>query len=877
MSGRNGHRVSFLGRVGMVELLERETALLALAGVVDTARRGRGAVAVVTGEHGIGKTSLVGHFAREITPDVRVLWGSCDDLSTPRPLGPFRDIAAALSVDQDGELLASEPPHRFHSVLLRELEAAERPTLLVVEDVHWADEATLDAVTLLGRRIADVAAVLVLTFRSGDVAPTHPLHAALGAIQRNTTLHLTLAPLSYAAVTRLAGDRDADRIYGATRGNPFFVTEMVAAPPDELLLSVANAVLGRCARLGPESSDLVELVSMVPSRITTEVLDVVRPDWARAAEEPERHQLLTVNPPYVHFRHELARVAIRSNLPTTRQRRLHAQIVDGLLATQADPAEIVHHAEVAGRTDTVATYALTAAHQAATLESYREAWKHFRRASEFADRFDTATQAALFEQYAQTAYQVGHMGEAFSAAERAIAAYRQQGDESAVGRLLGTRSHFFWVVGDGNAAWQQVRSSIQLLEPAGPTAALAGAYNQLADLATLSGRAEEALLCGDRALRLAEQLGSDYAKWRALVAMGVAHMQCDPDDDHVLHAAVDGARVAGAHDAVVTGLIGLVFLNFFWVRPDRALEYAREGLEYAETHQRDALQDYLQANRAWLWLRSGWWPEAEASARMVLDRQSSRGMVSELQAKVALTELAVRRGDPDAGDRLAALAEEAYRTRELKRLGPVLELQIEWALTRDEPLPVASFEQVLATVGDEPARSGYGGARLAAWGTVLGLPTVFRGKAPFPHAAMMRQNWAEAAAGFGAVGWRYDRALMLSCCDDEPALAEAMEIARAFGATPLLDRVSRKLRATGRMIPRGPAASTRSNPAGLTDRQLEILGLIADGLTNAEIAKRLTISPRTIEHHVSSVLAKLDVTTRRDAARQAVELGVLRS
>jgi DNA-binding NarL/FixJ family response regulator len=139
---------------------------------------------------------------------------------------------------------------------------------------------------------------------------------------------------------------------------------------------------------------------------------------------------------------------------------------------------------------------------------------------------------------------------------------------------------------------------------------------------------------------------------------------------------------------------------------------------------------------------------------------------------------------------------------------------------------------------------------------------------------MYSRDWRRAASAFDDVGWTYDRALMLSLLDDEEALVEAIEIARRLGADPLTARVARRLRALGLSVPRGPRGSTRANPAGLTARQLEVLSLLAGGLTNAEIADRLVVSPRTAEHHVAAVLTKLGATTRHDAARRASELGL---
>jgi DNA-binding NarL/FixJ family response regulator len=125
------------------------------------------------------------------------------------------------------------------------------------------------------------------------------------------------------------------------------------------------------------------------------------------------------------------------------------------------------------------------------------------------------------------------------------------------------------------------------------------------------------------------------------------------------------------------------------------------------------------------------------------------------------------------------------------------------------------------------------------------------------------------------VGWAYDRALMLSLLDDEEALAEALAIARRLGAGPLATRVAERLRELGLRVPPPPRETTRTNPAGLTARQLEVVALLAEGLTNAEIAERLVVSPRTAEHHVAAVLAKLGATSRRDAARRASELRVV--
>jgi DNA-binding NarL/FixJ family response regulator len=141
---------------------------------------------------------------------------------------------------------------------------------------------------------------------------------------------------------------------------------------------------------------------------------------------------------------------------------------------------------------------------------------------------------------------------------------------------------------------------------------------------------------------------------------------------------------------------------------------------------------------------------------------------------------------------------------------------------------------------------------------------------PGPYAAMRRRDWRAAADAFGALGWSHDRALMLSLTGDE----DALDAARLLGAAPLTRRVSERMRELGMRVPQRPRRAMRANPAGLTPRQLEVLSLLSEGLSNAEIAEQLVVSPRTVEHHVSALLTKLDAGSRRDVARRAAELGI---
>jgi DNA-binding CsgD family transcriptional regulator/tetratricopeptide (TPR) repeat protein len=853
-----------------VELLERDWALTALAGAWDCAAEGNGRVVMVTGEPGIGKTWLVRQFLHDLGPEARVLLGTCDDLSIPRPFGPIRDLIGNVSDSLGKALSTGAAPHDIQTLLMGELELPPSPTVLVIEDVHWADDATLDSITVLGRRIVAMPALVVLTFRGGEVPPGHRLHATIGSVPADTAVVIELPPLSQNAVLSLAGV-DAASVYAATGGNPFYVSEMLASrTTSDLPPSVANAVLGRASRLEESARRLVELVSIVPGRINTWLLDAVMPGWDAFAEEPERRQLIEVQMANVRFRHELARHAVESSIPTAARRRLHGEVLAALLAADADPSDIVHHAELAGAVDVVADYAVVAARRAAALQSRREAYSHYRRAAAFVHRRSSAEQAKVLEELATAAYLVSRIDESFEPIDKAIAMYRSLHDPQSMGRCLRLRSRFHWFAGNGAAAMASALEAIAILEPLGESAELAHAYSGMSQLAMLASDVDLTLEWGQRALDLATRLGDQQIRGHALTNIGSVKLLLDLDDIDTLLEAHEVSHAAGDAYEATRALTNIAYTAMYSAQHDVGLHYARKVLAYATEHEVHNLSSYAVIMIGWLQLRAGKWDEAE---RQLRDATGNTTGILQLAAGTVLTELAVRRGDADAAERLADLDAQAALAGELQRVLPVAELSIEYALTRDEPVPTKLLERLL---GDFPLTRVVNGwrVRVPAWAAVAGIDTGLKIADDGPFAAMARHDWRGAADRFGDIGWTYDRALMLSMLDDEESLIEALDIARGLGADPLTKHVTRRLRDRGSRVPLGQRDATRSNPAGLTTRQLEVLTLVADGLTNTEIAERLVVSQRTAEHHVAAVLTKLGVTTRRQAARRAAELGL---
>ena len=297
-------------------IVEREAELSALAGAVGSATRGEGSVVLISGEAGIGKSSLVEAVRAQLPAEGRMLVGYCDDLATPRTLGPFRDLTGSVGTELSLAVTDGSDRDRLLAALRAELDWAGHPAVLVIEDVHWADDATLDVLRYLARRIGALPAVLILTYRDDELHREHPLHGLLGLVSRlDQVRRLPLARLSPGAVQRLSADSavDATGLYTLTAGNPFFVHELLAsADGDQVPPSIADAVLARVRQLDPGTQDVLEQFAVVPAALDRWLADeLAGPGATGALGRAEERGLLTVTAQRISFRHELTRRAIQ--------------------------------------------------------------------------------------------------------------------------------------------------------------------------------------------------------------------------------------------------------------------------------------------------------------------------------------------------------------------------------------------------------------------------------------------------------------------------------------------------------------------------------------------------------------------------------------
>ncbi|MCE0767339.1 LuxR C-terminal-related transcriptional regulator [Pseudonocardia kujensis] len=716
----------------------------------------------------------------------------------------------------------------------------------------------------VGRRIAGLPAVLVLTYRDDEMGADHPLRPLLGALLASR--RLPLAALSRGAVARLAGGTTATSatLFRLTGGNPFFVTEAVAAGPDAVPATVVDAVLARARVLPPEALAALEQLAVVPSGVGLPLARALLDDLSVLAPA-ERAGLLEVRPDAVAFRHELARRAIDDALPATRRMALHAAVLRALTAgDEPDLARVVHHAAGAGDDPALAEYAPAAARQAAAAGAHRQAAALYGQALRTA--LPDAERAALLEDLAWTHFHGNDRPGAVRAGTEAVALRERLGDPAALGQALSTLALQQWAALQIDEGLRSVERAVASLRPGGDSFPLAFALTYRAVLLVNLDREREGREAADEALAVGGRLGLAQLRPTGLIYRGRARWQRgDPDGHEDVRAGIALAEELGRLDDVMMGYTNLASLLWRYARYaelEEVLEASRRQADGTEHTTHDRVVRSFGARLAAL---RGNWADADADLRWGLDGVDGGGMVAR-QALPTLAQIAVRQGSPEAPELLATAWANAESARALPAMvaTAVAEAEQAWLTGRDS---LADHARALLAATEGPGREREH-AELLRWLHRLGDPVVPFPGCPEEYAAGLRGDWRAAATAWERIGAPYERALELTGSDEAGATLDGLAVLDALGARPAAALVRARLRGMGvHRVPRGPHQATRGNPAGLTGRQLEILRLVAAGLTNAEIAASLVLSVRTVDHHVSAVLQKLGVASRRDAAR----------
>jgi DNA-binding CsgD family transcriptional regulator/tetratricopeptide (TPR) repeat protein len=839
-------------------LLERETELARLSACLDAVAQGSGQVVLLGGEAGVGKSVLVDALA-DAGQDVRVVRGECEPLFAPHALGPLLEFAeetggALKALVDEGAL-----PHEIAGALLDELRR-ERATLFVLEDLHWADEATLDVFRVLARRIETVPCLLVATYRDEALAGAGPLRIVLGELATARAVdRLRLPALSEAAVGSLCEPCgvDADELYRKTGGNPFFVVEVLAAGSDAIPDTVRDAVLARAARLSTGARALLDAVAVTPPVTELWLLRALVPEQEEHLDECIASGMLRSEARGVAFRHDLARMAVEDEVPPLRREELHRRALIALAdppTGSVDLARLAHHAEAADDSQAVLRYAPAAAAHAASLGAHREAAAQFARALRYGDELPPGERARLLELRSRECYLTDEIDEAIVAGEAALELWRAAGERLSEGEALRWLSEILWCPGRTLEAEQTAREAVALLEtlPEGPE--LAYAYTLLGSHCGTAGRQDESIAWAGNGLALAHRLGDARIAIQARRVIGARKL--DQGDPVPMEEALAFARTKG--DPADVGILytTLVGAAINGRRYDVARRYLDDALASVEEHGLELYRYYLLSFRARVLFVDGRWDEAAEVAAAVL-RVRRNSIAPHVVALCVLGLLRARRGDPGAQELLDEAWTLSKPTDEPCRLGLPAVARAEAAWLASDPEGVAAATEGALALAIE-RRDLFLAGELEAWRRRAGLPRT----APDLVEPELLNSYDAAVASLDG--------------DDEQRLRRALAELQELGAGSAAALVARRLRELGaRGLPRGPRRATRANPAGLTKREVEVLALVADGLRDSEIAARLVLSERTVGHHVRAILRKLGVRNRSQASAEAVRLGLV--
>ncbi|WP_084099494.1 AAA family ATPase [Demequina sp. NBRC 110051] len=853
-------------------IVEREDHLTRLVSLWEATAGGAGAFVLVASEAGQGKTTLVREFLTRLDEGCRVREGGADNVTTADALAAVQEavpeIGDAVAAVQAGTLTR----HALHTRLRAELTG--EPTVLVLEDMHWADDATLDSLQFLGRRIEATPLMVIATFRPDDVTSRHPLTRLLDEAARwPHATRLDVPALTVEGVAALAAqagsDADAAALHARTSGNAFYVTEVLATSDASLPIGVADAVRARLALLTPEARLAAEAASVLGDTAPADLVAAVAGCELDAIDVCVERGVLVAGRAGVGYRHELAREAVEAGIAAPQARRLHrAALAEIRRRTPEDHRRIAHHAAQCGEATLAAQHATLAGRQLAALGAHREAATQLRAALRQGPPAED--RAGLFVELSHECYLTDQLHEALTARHHALEFHSIAGEMLDVGDDQRWLSRMSWFLGRGADAEHYAGDACHTLEPLGPSVPLAAAWSNMSQLRMLADDAEEAVRWGERAIALASELGADEIRIHALNNVGSAMAVAAYDAAGVarLRQSLDGALMAGLeeHAARAHTNLGSAALRHRAL-PD-ALAQLEAGIDYTEAHDLDSWTRYMKALRADALVRVGRLDEALDVAHDVTGPQGV-SPISTIPAACAAARATMLRGD-DPRPSLALAQRLAAETGEIQRIGPVASAIAEhaWLEGRVEDIPAATdLAWDLVQDASDPWLLG----ELAWWRELAGQSPEAApdSLAPtFEH--MLAGDGASAVQVWLDVGDPVWAAYGAAAGGDAAVAQRATAAARGVGASAAAAAVMREREQRGWASP-----TTGGSAGGLTPREGEVLQLLAHGLSTPDIAQQLVLSRRTVEHHVSAVLQKLGEPTRARAVATAVRRGLV--
>jgi DNA-binding CsgD family transcriptional regulator/tetratricopeptide (TPR) repeat protein len=667
---------------------------------------------------------------------------------------------------------------------------------------------------------------------------------------------------------------DAAELYRLTGGNPFYVTAVIAAGVSEIPAAARDAVLARAVGLSSRARAVLHVAVLTGVRAELRIVESVTDCAPPVVDEVLASGLVTVDGAWLRFRHEIARLAVEQAIPPHRRSRIHARVLDALAAAGCDDdARMAFHAEGAGDGPAVVRYAAAAARQAAELASHREAAAQFGRALRFAAGADPATLAGLYDGIAHELGLLDRWQDAADAVERALGLWRQAGDRQRESASLRQLAVTMWRLCRGSESSSAAEAAVAIAEPLGPSAELARAYAYLGTARAEDGQGDAAIELSRRAQALAASLGLPDVLSYALNTEAWSIATLGGDWAGLMRRALEIAVAEGLQVQAGRAYANMHALYCGQRRFEEAESCFAEGIAYCDEADIGTYGVCLRGERTSALEKMGRWEEAAAlSIEMLAHGDASP--VNKINPLTSLGKIRARQGAPGCWECLNEATEAAVGTGEPQWLVLARLARAEAYWLAGEPA-AAMREAKLADDAGAGLDAWRRGA-VAVWLRRTGSRRLPRGDLAEPCRLQIAGQPEQAARFWTALHCPYEAALALYDTAQEARLREALAIFTDLGASAAARLTRQTMRRLGvRSIPAGPRSATRAHPLGLTRREREVLGLICAGHTNAEIAAKLFISAKTVDHHVSAVLAKLGAPTREVAAAHAARLGLV--
>jgi DNA-binding CsgD family transcriptional regulator/tetratricopeptide (TPR) repeat protein len=865
-----------------MELIERTEQLSVLNDRFQELKSGQGHSVFLIGEAGAGKTSLVNEFVKNVENTVVTFIGVCDSLFTPRPLGPLYDIADQIGNDFFALLKDEKDRALIFASLLQKLSELSKPIILVFEDIHWADEATLDLIKFLTRRINRHKCLFLLTFRSDEIHVAHPLRTMFGELPPANFSKMHIKGFSRETVDQLAakkGYTSGNKLFALTGGNPFYVMEILATYSLGIPDRVKDSVLTLFNAKSGNTRQMWELLSIVPSSgIDLDVAKQIENELGNCIDDCIYSGVIVSKPGHLAFKHELFRLAIEESLSPSKRKNLHKKMLDLMLESSSGKrklAQLVHHARYAEEGELVAKISPLAAREAVALGAHIEASKLYETAIEFTDKDDRLL-VELYERHAYECYLTNQITKAIASQRKALEIWRDRKVSLKIGDTLRFLSRLLWYQGTRDEAMSFALEAVTVLESGSPTHERALAYSNLAQLYMLAGYRKETLHWCQNAIDLAKEMEDHEVLSHALNNLGTVLLMYDePDGEKKLNQSLAVALENNLHEHVARAYTNLSTGFFTSKSYKKAFAAFDAGLKYCEAHDLDSWRYYMLSDKCGLLLETGDWSEAETLALALYSNSIHPNIVRIGLIKV-LALLNIRRGKFEEAARLISEGKKlAVPTREAHRIITILCAELELCWIKGDPIPASEITAAENTLFPEKQNSWHY-TQLAYWKHKCGVLGDEESAANFngPFQFECQGNWQAAIEQWNESGSVYEYALALFQGDEEQQRI-SLKILNTLGASATYAMLKSKLKLNGVLkIPRGPRESTKKNPAHLTDRQINVLTLLHEGLQNNEIADRLFVSPKTVEHHISAILSKLEVNSRSKAVLQAQKLGI---